>query len=159
MKCVQQSPLQNFRFHSASIKDSGLSGCDSVTVLTLPGILKALHYYKISGNLNPVTQHHIPKDLNLKPSLMLPFWVQFSPLLCNVTWHQHTAPLESQQTNEHVWYFEWMDKFWKGTGLILRIRIQNIYNINVAPEYMVFNLSKTVLSHYVSNQFKEFLLL
>jgi len=68
------------------------------------------------GNINPVTQHYIPKDLNAKLSITLHFWPQFPPIPCNVGWHQHTAPLKSHHTKECVWYFDRMDEFWNGIG-------------------------------------------
>ena len=139
-KCIQQNlTCKVSGFHSASIKD-----------VTLCHWVKAsLHFeyttlIQNASNINPVTHHYIPKDLNPKLSITLPFWTQFPSLSCNVGWHQCMAPLKSNHTKEWVWYFDGMDEFWSGIGPHLE---------NQDTKYLQHNCNKTAHIIFIHHQY------
>jgi len=65
-------------FHVRSVKVSGLLVCDTVSLVSVTWH-KVLHTFKTSGNTNPLTQCHMPEDLNVhliftKLSVHLKYW-------------------------------------------------------------------------------------
>jgi hypothetical protein len=52
--------------YSPVSEDSGVEEYDTVIMRVVCLIRKALHFFQMLGATNPVTQCHIPGDLNLK---------------------------------------------------------------------------------------------